>query len=155
MIDGRAMNLRALTVACLLAGCSGQSGAEPVRPAPTTSSQPKPTQTATPASAQPKGSAVKTLAQRVDLTLRPDVPVEIPGVGLTVRLLSAKQVRLLDPNKGAVNDSEAVIEVVGAGAPQVLRFGRGQRTHAVADHTLAVFGGTVLTVFPPGAEVMP
>lgn len=99
---------------------------------------------------------MKTLDARLDVTLRPDIPHAIPALDLTVTLLRAERLRLRDGQKGITHADSASIRFERPGEPPVtFEFGAGERVHVFDRHSFAVFGGTELTIFPPGVPVIP
>lgn len=97
-----------------------------------------------------------TLDRRLDLELRPDVATVIAALDLTVTLVSAERLRVGDAERGVAHVDRVVVRFERGGeAPVEVVFGRGQRVHRLYGVGFAVFGGTVLSVFPPGVHVMP
>lgn len=91
-----------------------------------------------------------------DLELRPDVATVIAALDLTVTLISAERLRVGDAERGVAHVDRVVVRFERGGeAPVEVVFGRGQRVHRLYGVGFAVFGGTVLSVSPPGVHVMP
>lgn len=145
-----------VTLALLAApatACHGRPAPEPGRDDTGTPTAPAPTPP--PASPAPR-DAVNTPKHRLDLTLSPDTPTPIPGLDLTATLVAAERLRLADPHKGVAHDDRAVIRLERADAPPVeLVFDPSKRVHVIDGISYAVFGGTVLSIFPPGVPVRP
>jgi len=104
--------------------------------------------------ASPRSPSV--LAARVDINLELDEPTPIPGWDVTVTLLDARRVSVSHPRLRWAHSYTAVMRFEREGEdPVELTFGHGSRVHTLYDHGLALFGGTTLSVFPPGVTVYP
>lgn len=96
-----------------------------------------------------------TVSSRIDLELTRNEPASIEPLGVTATLLSAEKVRI--EHKGGIGHQDRVVirfEKDGQPARDVT-FGAGSRVVKLFGHEMAVFGGTVLSIFPPGQPAMP
>ncbi len=153
-----------LLIALTLLGCNG-------RPSPKAQPAPGPDagvpHTNAAATARPltpsrrdaapaRSEPMKALETRLDLTLRPGESRAIEALDLTVTLLGAERLRLRDGQGRTAHADTASLRIERAGQPdRTLDFGPGGRAHVVDGHTFAIFGGTVLSVFPPGMPAIP
>lgn len=102
------------------------------------------------------GPAPRALDRRLELVLAVNVPVEIEPLGLTVTLIDAYHTTRRHPVRGFMHTNVAVIRFERAGeAPFDVRFGQERDNHTLFGHGFAVFGGTQLSVFPPGMPIDP
>jgi hypothetical protein len=117
------------------------------------------------AASQPRESfamsdAAPALTSRLDLELEIGESTPIPELGATATLLSADRVRV--EHKGGIGHRDrAVIRFERPGEDPPGRntieeqFGPEVRVKTVYGHSMAVFGGKVLSIFPPGDPVIP
>lgn len=97
-----------------------------------------------------------TLDERLELILETNAPVEIARLGLTVTLLEAYRTTSRRPGGGWSHGDMAKIRFERPGeAPLDVRFGKGQRVHTLFGHGFALWGGTQLSVYPPGEPITP
>ena len=101
-------------------------------------------------------SAPAMLEERLEFDLRTKIPVEIAPLGLKVTLLEAFQTVSRRPGGRWSHGDRLLIRFERVGeAPLDVRFGSGQRVHALFGHEFAVWGGTQLSVYPPGMPADP
>ena len=94
--------------------------------------------------------------QRLDLTLTVDKPVDLAGTPYRATLLRSERVMIPRAGGGMDHRDRSVIRFEREGTPPVdLTFGPEGIVHPLGDVKVAVFGGQVLTVFPPGEPVRP
>lgn len=144
----------------LCVGCGGgpppSSEAIEVVPTGDTSSAAMASDAGSPAGPPVEPDVGKRLTERIDIELPFDEPVEIDALGLTVTLLSARSRRATDPSHGWVHGRQAVVRFERRGeAPFDVTFGPRRDTYELFGHDFAIFGGTELSIFPPGVPAYP
>lgn len=95
------------------------------------------------------------ITNRLDIELEAKTPTAIDQLGATATLLSAEQLAIR--YKGSIGHKRRVVirfEKPGE-APQDVTFGPDKQVATVYGYQMAVFGGTVLSIFPPGQPPMP
>ncbi len=99
--------------------------------------------------------AAPALTTRLDIELEVGEPMPIPALGATATLLKADRVRV--EHKGGIGHQDrAVIRFERPGEEGIEKqFGPDVRVKTVYGHSMAVFGGQVLSIFPPGDPVIP
>lgn len=135
--------------------CSGRPTEAPSSPSaiPTSDGGDLARSEAVPASSSPMPGA---LDQRLDIPLALNKPVLIEPLGVTVTLVRAERLRVRDPVRGWAHVDESVIRFERPGeAAFEMPFGRDRDNFILFGHGFAVFVGTELSVFPPGAAIEP
>jgi hypothetical protein len=140
-----------LLTTLLLSACAPSDRRDAPRPpraeepaaAPETKAAPMPTTPAAP------------IDKRTDLDLKEGQPTRVDALGLTITLVSAERLQI--EHKGGIGHQDRVVvrfEAAGQ-PPQEVTFGPGERVKQLYGHAMAVFGGTTLSIFPPGQPAMP
>lgn len=137
------------------AACSGRPAEAPAatREAAAMDGGPREDDGAPPDAAQ---NGPSMLDERLEFVLKTHVPAEIPQLGLKVTLLEAFQTVGRGSGGRWSHGDRLLIRFERAGeAPLDVRFGSGQRVHTLFGHEFAVWGGTQLSVYPPGMPADP
>lgn len=101
--------------------------------------------------------APSVLASRVDLALEMRTPTQIPGWDVTATVTDAWRASRTAANGRRSSEYVAIIRFQrGEEEPIELRFGPPEkRVHLLYGHSVAVWGATTLSVYPPGVEAWP
>lgn len=101
--------------------------------------------------------APAVLASRVDVNLDMHTPTPIPGWNVIATVTDAWRSSRTAPNGRRSSEYVTLIRFQrGDLEPIELRFGPPEkRVHLLYGHSVAVWGATTLTVYPPGVEAWP
>lgn len=90
------------------------------------------------------------LAERLEFILRTNSPVEIAPLGLKVTLLEAVETVSRSGGRWSHGDRLLIRFERADETPLDVQFGSQKRVHMLFGHDFAVWGGTQLSVYPPG-----